>query len=227
MALVVMTWFWGDKYSPHDVAKLAAGFKRHLRQPYRFVCATDDDSLSIPGVETTPIKDPGLTKQKGCFARLRLFDKVWQDDIGVEDRLANVDLDVVVTGEIDLLFNRPDPFVVLKGANASNPCPFNGSLFMLRRGAHPELWDDFTLEAASKIPFYEFPDDQGWFWHKIPDASGWNVGSPSGVYAFQKPGWPADVGDRLPAGARMVVFPGWRSPSKFKHLPWIKEHWRV
>lgn len=222
--LTVCTWLWGDKYSAGDVAKLAAGVRRHLAQPYRFLCITDAD-IAIDGVETTPIKDPGFTTMKGCFARLRLFDPVWQGDIGATGRIANLDLDAIITGPLDPLFNRPDNFVILHGGNAVNPCRFNGSVFMLRAGAHREVWDDFTLEKAKAVPFHDFPDDQGWLWHMLPNAAGWNCGRGSGVYAFQKPGWPK--GDDLPADARMVVFPGWRSPEKFRHLSWVKEHWHA
>lgn len=134
-----------------------------------------------------------------------------------------MDLDSVVTGPLDPLFNRPDNFMILTGANAINPCPYNGSLWMLRAGYRPDVSSQFTLEAANQIPFYEFPDDQAWFAHKLPGVIGWKVGAPSGVYAFQKPGWPK--GDELPKDARLVVFPGWRDPAKFTHLPWVRERW--
>lgn len=207
--LIVVTWCWGTKYGNEDVRKVHSGFSRHLKQEHRFFVA---QPLAGDVVD-------------GCFCRLRMFDPAWQkmNDIGDGDRIVCVDLDVVVTGELDPLFNRAETFMILQGANASNPCPFNGSLMMLRAGCHHGVWDDFSLDAAYAAPFYEFPDDQGWIHHKLPNASGWKVGSQSGVYAFHKPGWPK--GDALPSDARMVVFPGWRSPEKFKHLPWVKQNW--
>jgi hypothetical protein len=226
MALVVTTHLWGDAYGPKDVARLAAGLRRGLTQPYRFVCVTDRDKpLDLPGVEQVRLRDGGLTKMKGCFARLRLFDPEFQMELGADDRIVSIDLDVVVTGKLDQLFMYPNTFMILKGANASNPCPFNGSLFMVRAGAHREIWDDFSLDAIRGIKFHEFPDDQGWFWDKLPNAAGWQVGSMSGVYAFQKPGWPNPKSEELPSDARLVVFIGWRKPNKFKHVPWIRENW--
>ncbi len=221
--LTVCTWLWGNKYSKADVAKLAAGFRRNLNIPFRFLLITDDFGKAPEGIEPWAIRDPELTKVRGCFARLRMFDPDWMPWHDI-DRLVCVDLDVVVTGQLDPVFNRQEPFVILGGANAINPCPFNGSLMMLRVGAHPEVWRDFSLKAAAKAPFHEFPDDQGWLWHKVPKAAIWQAGAESGVYAFQKPGWPD--GDALPDDARLVVFPGWRDPSKFAHLDWVKEHWR-
>lgn len=219
--MLVMTWKWGTKYSDEYVRKLAAGVKRHLQTAHRFLCVTDDP---IDGIETTIIKDPGLTLRPGCFARLRTFDEVWQRDIGATERIVCLDLDVVITGTLDPLFDRPESFVILQGANEKNPNPFNGSCWMLRAGAHPEIWDDFTLEAAGKTKFYAFPDDQGWFWDRMPNAAGWPCGPDSGVWSFGKRGWPRN--NQLPAGARMVAFPGYRDPSMFENLDWVKEHWR-
>lgn len=219
---MIVTWLWGQKYDDSYVRRLASGVRRNLNEAHRFICVTD---RLIDGIETTEIKDPGLTKHKGCIVRLRLFDEVWQRDLGINvgDRIVNVDLDVIPTGNLDPLFCRPDTFSILTGANAKNPCPYNGSLFMLRAGFHSEVWDDFTLQELNKIPRHEFPDDQGWLAYKLPGFVGWKVGPPSGVYGFQKVAWPK--GDDLPTDARMVVFFGWRDPSKFTHLPWVKERW--
>lgn len=237
--LTISTWLWGDKYNIEDVRKLVAGLRRNIKQPFRFALFAGE-----PWIGHSPewvdifyrIQDPELTQIRGCFARLRMFDPDWQREYWPKDcdRLACVDLDTVITGPLDPLFDRPEPFVILRGANSANPNPLNGSLMMLRAGAHPEVWADFSIEKASKTKFYEFPDDQGWIWDKIPYASGWKVGSESGVYAFQKPGWPGARESRalgmrrpddLPPGARMVVFPGWRSPQQFRHLPWVKQNW--
>jgi len=234
--LTVSTWLWGDKYSNADVEKLQAGLVRHITPPFRFIISTtrvNEHKVYLHSkygpMEAYEIykQDQFLLTMKGCFARLRMFDPAWQDYIGLRpnDRLVCVDLDVVVTGKLDPVFDRPEPFLILQGANAANPCPFNGSLMMLRPRAYPEVWRNFTVERASQIPHYEFPDDQGWLWHVLPQAAGWKVGAESGVYAFQKPGWPK--GPDLPADARLVVFPGWRSPAKFTHVPWIKQHWRL
>ena len=223
--LHVRTWKWGNKYKPEDVRKVAAGLRRHMSELYRFKVVTDDTN-GLDDIETEPIPDPELTVPLGCFARLRMFDPEWQMSSGIlaGDRVVCIDLDLVITGPLYPLFYRPETFLILQGANSSNPCPYNGSVWMLRAGHRPDVWRDFSLEAAAKVPYFEFPDDQGWFAHKIPGAIGWKVGSRSGIYAFQKPGWPK--GFDLPKDARLVVFPGWRSPEQFKHLPWIKHHWR-
>jgi hypothetical protein len=221
--LTFVTFLWGDKYSGTDVAKLAAGLKRNVSQPYRFLVFTDQ-TRDVGGVERHQICDLLLTKYQGCFARLRLFHPEFQDALKFDDRIVSVDLDVVITGNLDPLFDRPEPFLILKGANSENPCPYNGSLWMLRPGYRPDVWTEFTLSKAAAIDWYAFPDDQSWFAHMMPNEAGWTAGPESGVYAFKKPGWPK--GDDLPKDARLVAFPGWRSPEKFKHLKWVQQNWR-
>jgi hypothetical protein len=225
--LHVVTWWWGDKYPAHYVERLRDGLRRHLRQPYRLLCMVDRllERPVLTGVGYRQILDHDLIAQPGCFARLRMFDREWQfaREIAPDERIVGIDLDCVVTGPLDPTFDRPESFVILRGANATNPCPVNGSLMMLRGAAHQEVWSDFSLEAARQVPFHEFPDDQGWIAHKLPGCAGWQAGSGSGVYAFKKPGWPK--GDDLPKDARLVVFPGWRDPAKFEHLDWVKRNW--
>ncbi len=234
--LTVCTWLWGKKFSVDDVRKLRDGIARHLVQPHRFLLVTDDMYRpAIDGMSTEDvipiIRDLDLTKVKGCFARLRMFDPEWQHQSGVTDRLVCIDLDTIITGQLDPLFDRPEPFVIMQGGNSANPCRYNGALMMLRPGYRPDVWSDFSIEAARKVPFYEFPDDQGWLWHKIPDSAGWMCGKESGVYVFHKPGWPGWTkngligDDELPIDARLVTFSGWRSPARFSHLDWVKEHW--
>lgn len=215
-ALIISTWLWGRKYGPEYVARLRAGVARHLRQPYRW-------EVFAPEPEDMP-----LTERPGCLARLRMFDPAWQAKHGIErgDRLVCMDLDAIITGSLDELFDRPEPFVILRGANSSNPCPLNGSLQMLRGGECAYVWTKFTPKEAAKATIFAFFDDQAWLAHVMPDAAGWKAGNKSGVLAFRKPGWPNHTDD-LPVNARYVAFPGWRDPSKFTHLPWVQEHWRA
>lgn len=211
MALHILTWLWGHKYPRCYVDRLERGLARHLAQEYSFrVCRP------LPC-------DEALTAIPGCFARLRTFDQAWQDDQGIAsgDRIVSLDLDLVITGSLDGLFDRTDDFAILQGINASNPCPYNGSVWMLRAGYRPDVWEDFSLETAARVPFDKYPDDQAWFAAKMPGAG--SFGPSDGVYAFCKPGWPK--GEALPSDARIVAFPGYRDPSQFGHLDWVRKHW--
>ncbi len=209
--LTIVTWLWGDKYGPHYVRKLQAGLRRNLNQPFRFLVIREGADEDL---------------RKGCLCRLKMFDTLWQAQHGIKpgDRIVSIDIDAIITGPLDALFERKD-FTILSHVNSTNPCPYNGSLFMWRAADHTDVWRDFSLEAVRKVPFYAFPDDQGWLWHKFPRAG--EFGPANGVYAFKKKGWPS--GDTLPANAKVVAFPGWRGQphmfEQFTNLDWIKEHW--
>jgi hypothetical protein len=94
--LTICTWV-GRQIRPDYVEKLFAGVRRNLEQDY------------VPMVTTPPAEDLHLTEMKGCFARLRMFDPAWQAANGIEpgDRIVCMDLDLVVTGSLDELFDRP------------------------------------------------------------------------------------------------------------------------
>lgn len=222
--LVVTTHHWGKKYDPSYVRKLRAAVKRNLRREHRFVLVAEDPSL-FPDLDVMRLRDPALTKIRGCTCRLRMFDPQWQRDAEIlpGDEIVSLDLDAVVTGELDPLLGRDENFTILQGINSTNPCPYNGSIWRFRAGSRADVWRDYSPEANSLVKFHAFPDDQGWFWHKIPDAGAW--GPSDGVYGFKKLGWPS--GDSLPEGARLVAFPGWRDPVTFGHIDWVQKHWRI
>lgn len=212
MKTVVGCFVWGTKYPQAYVDRLELGLRRHTTFPFRF-------RVFHPAPE-----DMHLTEVKGCFARLRVFDPEWQARNGIDpgDRLVIVDLDVVVTGDLEPLLTKPEPFGILCGVNSANPGKFNGSFWWTTGGYRPDVWTDFSLEAAAKVPFYEFPDDQAWLEAKLADVAG-EVGPGDGLYALHKPGWPR--GDALPRNARLVAFPGWRDPAGYVTLDWVKRHW--
>jgi hypothetical protein len=207
----VVTWHWGSAYGPEYIRRLRDGAARNLRQEHNFIVAHPWED------------DHHLTEIPGCMARLRTFDPAWQraHSIAEGERIVVLDLDLIVTGGLDHVFDRPEPFAILQDVHTANPCPYNGSLWMLRAGYRPDVWSEFSVDAARQVPFFIFPEDQAWLAAKLPGAA--RFGSQHGVYAFKKPSWPA--GDDLPKGARIVAFPGARDPSHFTHLDWVRRHW--
>lgn len=225
--VTVISWLWGNKYGVRDVNRLARGVRKHSKNVERFLLFSDSVKR-LAGLDSDIEQELLVDRHligRGCFCRLRMFDTVWQSWNKLNDRIVSLDLDAVIVGPIDELFDRPEPFLILRGANAANPNPFNASVMMLRPGFRPDVWSEFSLAKAEATPFYEFPDDQGWIWHMLPNAAGWPVGAPSGIYGFEKPGWPAYGSQRLPEGARIVAFIGKRKPAQYTHVPWVKKHW--
>jgi len=225
LTLTVVTYLWGARYSVDYVNRLGEGLRRHMDVPYRFVCLTDYARTFGGTVDYQDrIRDLELTKIRGCFTRLRLFDPQYQRSIGIApgDRVLVLDLDLVIVGKLSPLVLRPEPFIILQGVNnPRHPCPYTGSVWATMGGLRPDVWWDFSLEAAAMLPKYEFSDDQGWMHHKMPNAGAYT--DRDGVYAFGKGPWPK--GHDLPPNARIVAFPGSKDPKLFTHLPWLKNAW--
>lgn len=222
--LYVVAYSWGKKYREEYVDRLRRGIARNLRMDHRFALISDD-GRQVKGCESwlIPDEDLDLTTIPGCLARLRLFDPQYLAKYGAS-KVIVVDLDTVITGSLDRVFDRPEPFVIFQGCNSINPCPYNGSTWMLSAGYRPDVWSDFSLAAASNVPNYLFPEDQAWMAYKIPNAAGWRVGPSSGLYGFKKKHWPTSE-KRLPRDAKIVTFVGTRDPIQYTYLDWIKEHW--
>jgi hypothetical protein len=236
MSLFVCSWLWGTKWKAAYAQRLFAALERNIAQDYRSVLITDQTSVTSVGADIVlPIEDAdrSLLSQPGCLVRMRMFDPAFQARIGAVpgDRIVNIDVDAVVTGALDPLFDRHDEFTILQRVNQTNPCPFNGSLWMLRAGRRHDVFTDFSFEAyrARRVPVHAIPDDQGWLHHKFPNAAAWTAAD--GVYAFKKIGWPGitRIGDdqyrhALPGNARVVAFPG-RDPGRYQWLGWVRQHW--
>lgn len=225
-SLTVLTFLWGVKYTVQYVERLGAGLRRHLDIPFRFICVADRPrqfGRTVPYQEV--LRDLWLTKIKGCFCRLCVFDPVWQKSVGIApgDRILVLDLDLIVTGPLAPLVDRPEPFVILQGVNnPSHPTKYNGSVWLTTAGYRPDVWSTFSMEEANKLPRLVFPDDQGWFQAKMPDAAAFT--DADGVYAFGKSAtWPKS--NELPTNARIVAFPGSRDPKLLTHLPFVRQHW--
>lgn len=223
-AVNVICWLWGTKYVAHDVQRLQEAVRRNLSVPHRFVLFTDQ-ALALTGIDARELEDRALTT-KSCFCRLRMFDQQWQKRQYFREPIFSLDLDLLIANRLDDLLVTNSTFKILQGVNAVNPCPFNASVMLLKPGYHGEVWSDFSIQKAKEIPYHEFPDDQGWIWHKLPNADGWKAGFESGIYGFHKPGWPGgDTNFALPLDARIVSFIGKRKPEMYKRLPWVKKYW--
>ncbi len=225
--LFVCTWLWGKKWPPVYVERLGKALRRNLKQPFRFVLVTDQKVQGGADI-VLPIEeaDREILAKPGCLVRMRMFDPAWQEKIGAVpgDRIVNIDVDAIVTAGLDPLFDRDDEFTIMQGFNGTNPCPFNGSLWMFRAGCRHDVWSDFSFASykARGVPYHAFPDDQGWLHHKFPNAAAYTPRD--GVYAMKKIGWGTAGRRVLPAGARFVAFPG-RDPQTYVGVNWVDKHW--
>lgn len=187
---------WGKKYHPRYVLILEAMVKRNLSIPHKFVCFTDKPFNY--SCETRPL--PGL---EGWWNKVYLFKK------GLfEGKVLFLDLDVVITGNLDELVNYSDEFTSIKDWNYDS---YNSSVMIL--GNHPEIWNDFTPEVAQRLH-----GDQDWITYKLPFRN------------YFPETWCQSYRGSATAGVhkdcKIVCFHGEPKPHEAK-APWVKELWRI
>jgi hypothetical protein len=234
----VVCWKWASApgyrstFGPETVNVLRRMVARHFPHPHRFVCVTDDPVGLDPGIETVPawndfadVPSPsGSPRNPSCYRRLRAFHPDIASVFG--RRFVSLDLDLVITGPLDPLWNRPEEFVIW---GDTNPRTFyNGSMFLLTAGARPRVWTQFdpsTSPAQAKAAGH-FGSDQGWVSYCLgPGEARWSMAD--GVYSYRND--IAPTGHRLPTDARLVVFHGhhdpW-SPYVQQHCGWVREYYQ-
>lgn len=230
--LSIVTWLWGDKYDENHVAKLFNGIDRHLEQDYRAICFVDKRrELIPPWIEQIIIPDLDLTKPGVSFGcvRLRLFDIGLQQSLDLHGRIVNFDLDCVILGKLDPLFDRPEPFVIMQEVNLKRPNRYSGSLFMLESGYRSDVWSVWDVNRRrGRVEW----SDEVWLSAMIPNAPSW-TGRKDGVWAYRKGYWEGGAREwgapqTPPENARIIFFTGKNEKplSQYMNQAWFAENWR-
>lgn len=238
--LSIATFKWGTRYTLDHVARLRSMLARNLTIPWEFVLISDDPEdehfTAKAGIRYVPLWAP-MRGVKNCGVRLFAFHPKMRELIG--PRFAWVDMDVVVTGNVDHLFSRPEPFVGL--ATPAPPMVFNGSFVMMDAGAFPKVFSTWTPERYEQCGKEWLrrgcagggASDEGWMSYLLENAPGvGTIGGErgrDGVYYFKRhllrPGMIP-----LPPDARLVIMNGKRfgpDLAEWKaRAPWILDHWR-
>lgn len=236
MTLAVVTYFWDDPARDsqrrgyafrHDhVHILKSMVARHLALPHRFLCVTDD---KIDGIDTVPLDwrkhVPGTVFMRLMQHRPDINDVFGQD----VTRILSLDLDIVITGNIDHIAGRKEPFVIWANPNFGQPqrAFFQSSIQCFEPGARSCLWSDFDTEQSHRWCNWRFGGkEQAW----ISERLEWNEATftdADGIYGAGRLGGKG-IGSELPANACIVSFPGAREPSQPEtqaQHSWIKSHY--
>ena len=160
---------------------------RNLRMKHRLVCVTTETDLP-PYVER--IDPPGEfedvapqwgPRKPNCYRRLVMFRSDAAKTFG--RRFVSMDLDCIVGGPLDPLFNRPEEFVIFKGTAPERP--YNGSMMLLKAGARSQVYDEFDQAGADASGARFYGSDQAWLAHILgPNEATW--GEADGVWFLDR-----------------------------------------
>jgi hypothetical protein len=240
--LTVITFKWDkpgyrSKFTAQHVNTLASMVRRNYHGPHRFVCVTDQGEGIDERVEVMPMwkdfvsaQSPHHGRNPSCYRRLKLFAPDAGEIFG--PRMVCLDLDMVITGDVTSLWDRPQDIVLLKGSWSGDPRrvvqPYNGAMLMLRAGKRPKVYTEFDPDKSPRLAFKAGfrGSDQGWYGYILGGHEA-TWGHADGVYSYR-----LDLRHhqgRLPQDARVVNFHGVYDPwgQEAQRLKWVRAHYRI
>lgn len=185
-------------YDESWVNKLAAGFRRNLSRPFRFVVFTDRARTFAAGIEQEPLaaKNPDY----GCLT----------EPYRLDEPMILVGLDTVVVKNIDHFADYC--LSAEKVALPRNPYKLEQSINAVA-----------LVPAGQRRIYDEWRGENDMDWMRKQDTAFIDDFWPGQVVSL-KAHRIRDVGL---GEARIVYFHGHPKPPKLLHLDWIKQHWRA
>jgi hypothetical protein len=153
---------------------------RNLTIPHRLLCITDrprEISKDIPTYQlwdAPSVVNPnwGITRPQ-CYVRLKAFSEEIREILG--DRFVSIDLDCVVTGNLDKTLGRTEDFIINAGETPKNA--YNGSMWMMNAGARRQVWEQFGQDGIMRaLKNGYMGSDQAWIRECLgPDEATWKA----------------------------------------------------
>lgn len=190
----------GDAYGPEYVNRLALMVARHTTRPHRFLCLTDD----ARGLECA--SEPIGADFPGWWAKLAMFMPR-----RFNERVLYLDLDTVIHGNIDFLFDYTGSFAILR---SFLPPSRYGSAVMSFMPPHSYLYTDFTPDVIDRLY-----GDQDWIAEKLPAADYWQDVAPGLIGSYK-----VDELAEDPKGFAVCCFHGEPKPHQVEG--WVVDAWR-
>jgi hypothetical protein len=234
------SFLWSDparrrsyKFTTQHPIILRNMLRRNCSVPHEFVVVTDSreaaETLSKENIRCIP-QDMRTHIDGTCLRKLMIH----RPDIGgmLGRRIVALDLDIVIVGNVDDLFNREEDAVFFRNPNfepGNRRAFYQGSVQMITAGARSQLYTDFNPEITPKWINRRFGGaEQAW----ISERLGWDEPhwtAEHGIYGAGRlfDGRPdGGVTSELPENAKIIVVPGDREPSQEqvqRDHEWVKE----
>lgn len=230
--LSVVCWKWGHLFSATYVNRLKLALRKHLQLEHQLYCVTDDPEGIDHDICLLPITE--FKDSPRCRRRLKQFDKNFAALIGT--RILSIDLDVVITGDLTPLVDRPEPLVCWKVGYAR---VFSGSFILYDHDVLHGLYETYALDPIGFPRFVQsrgVPSDQAMLNYYLYTRSSIPVAQwteADGIVTYFGEGYERfehlGVGPgrpQLPPGARLVVLGSAdKSAMDEGRYPWVREHW--
>jgi hypothetical protein len=180
------------------VYRLKRSIERNSTVKFRFFCLTNEQ---LPGIDTVPIDEHvGWAKMELCRP-------------SIKGRIYYMDIDTVLTGNIDFFFNTGSSFFCRNwlGNRRTN-------VMCLDEEERAQVWDFWTFCRNKVMPnfqregaVYDFVSS-----HSIPTIQDLHPGK---VVNLQ------EAETCIPIGCKMVTFSNGKYPKNLEDENWIKKYW--
>lgn len=204
---------WGNKYAPEYVNNLYRGVCRNTTIPFSFTCYTDDTTGVIPEI-CQPLPE---TTWQGWWTKLLLFKPDMHKQASIGDRIVFLDLDIVITGNIDDILSLKETFVVPSDPYRMGTTNISSAFMSWEYGQYDYIYERFD---GNTRPYSR--GDQQFVEIQLKDkASRLQVLLPGQYVSFK-----ADLKKgSLPENTRMVDFHGKPNPHEC-NIQWVKDNWK-
>jgi len=228
---------WGNLYGPEYVNKLYRMVSRHLNQPFRFVCLTDNTDGLLPQVETLPIPAMDIPAHRAVspWRKLTLFSEQLGD---LQGKALFLDLDVVILDSIDPLFEYADRFTIIENWTQKGRNIGNSSVYAFEIGRYAHVLEHYRTHQSEVLE--RFRNEQMYLSWKIGDLKFWPRQWCQSFKFHSIPPWPQRLwkSPQIPSECRILVFHGHPNPDEalagnyrgkwrkyFKPAKWIADYW--
>jgi len=215
---------WGTLYGPEYVNCLYGMISRNLSCPFRLFCMTDNPEGVRSEVECLPLPQLGFEVPPGAPGKWPK-QALWNRDLfGLEGVALFLDLDSVIVGSLDSYFEYGDAEDVITARNWIKPWIRGAqtSVFRFRIGSHPYMLDDLQADPSLCVK-YQF--EQNYVTnHLRRKLKFWPDKWTKHFRRHCMGSWPLRYlhPPRLPAGCRIVTFPGSPKPPDAIAGRWAK-----
>jgi len=208
---------WAKLYGPEYVNRLYAMVRSNVTGPLRFVCLTDDPTGIRAEVECLPCTSINVTskwKETG-WRKISLFAPS-ERLLGFTGDWLFIDLDVVVTGNMDGFFEyEPErPFVVMRNWTQMDKVIGNTSVYRFRVGCATHLLEKLEREGL-EAQLLKYPNSQTFISNEIGNIMHFWPDAWCALFKVQCiPAWPMRLFQApvIPKGCKIIAFPGMPNP---------------